>query len=163
MRIRRPARALAAAAPLALALVLAAAPQASAGILDGSANNLEVLDHISALSTIINSDADFNDNANRRNRGNGDEPFAGAMRDAGPPAECEATVTATDPDGATGTATTALPTGQASTELDIPDTAPGTAWGHGDTDHLAGQIVCSDARTGAVLGMVSIDVDRTAH
>jgi hypothetical protein len=131
-------------------------------VADGSLNNLSVIDHISALNALINSDTHFNDNANNRNRGNGDD-LAGATRDAGPQAECEATVTATDPDGATGTATVGIPNGHASTEIDIPDTAPGTAWGHGDTDHLAGQIVCSDAQTGAVLGMVALDEDRTAR
>jgi hypothetical protein len=52
-------------------LVIAVVP-AHAGILDGTLNNLQVLDHVSLLNSNVNSDpqASQNNNANTRAEGN---------------------------------------------------------------------------------------------
>lgn len=62
-----------AAVGLTTASALLAAAPAHADILDGSANNLDVIDHIAALNTAINSDPTTSEvrNANTRADGRG--------------------------------------------------------------------------------------------
>jgi hypothetical protein len=60
----------AAVAITALGLTLSATP-AQAGILDGSLNNLDLIDHISALNTNINSDPQYSENNNANTRAYG--------------------------------------------------------------------------------------------
>lgn len=157
LRIPDPLRA-AAAVPLAAAVILPAAPQASAGLIDGSLNNLHVLDQANILGALVNSRIGDSNN----NNGNGRNiDFGATMRDA-PGVTCEITATATDPDGATGTVSVAVPAADAQTELYFRDQRSGTRWGVGDLDHVAGQLTCSDARTGALVGMVAIDTDEIA-
>ncbi|MGW0665082.1 hypothetical protein [Streptodolium elevatio] len=52
------------------AAVLAAVP-AHAGIIDGSGNNLDVIDHIAALNTNINSDPTTSEVRNANTRADG--------------------------------------------------------------------------------------------
>lgn len=161
MSSSRSLRTMAAATPLAVAVILAAAPQASAGLIDGSLNNLHVADKSNILGALLNSHiTDLpNNNANTRNDGNRNN----SIRAAAPTAMCELTITATDPDGATGTASIAVPPDAAyAHEIQIPDQAPSTKWHVGDVDHLVGQLACSDTETGALVGLVVIDEDETA-
>jgi hypothetical protein len=52
------------------AAVLTAVP-ANAGVLDGALNNLHVLDHVSALSSNLNSDPQAGENNNSNTRADG--------------------------------------------------------------------------------------------
>jgi hypothetical protein len=150
-------------APLAAITVTAAVAgigPASAGLIDGSLNNLHLADRADILTAMLNSNvvSDANNNRNVTRM----RPLPLVDRDTTGD-RCEATLTATDPDGAAGTAAFQVAaTAEAHTELRITDQVPGTVWHRGDVDHFAGQLVCYDARTGAVIGMVAIDEDLTA-
>lgn len=145
------------------AAVLATVQPASAGLIDGSLNNLHAADNSNILGLMLNSSIspDANNNANSRVSGRSRALHlsnADTVLD-----RCEVTLTATDPDGASGTTTVAVaPEGRSTTEIRITDQVPGTHWHAGDVDHFAGQLVCYDARTGATVGMIAIDEDLTA-
>lgn len=163
-------RALTAAAPLALAAILASAPQASAGISDAALGNTHVLNHGYTLGVVISSaiSDDSTDYASARNVA---DAFAGnwvgnLVNDAArntPPSvtTCRVAVTATDPDGATGSASAAVPTGVANVGLNIPDQARGTKWGVGDFDHYAVRLTCS--AQGGNVNEVTLDQDEIAN
>jgi hypothetical protein len=170
MKPHRSLRALAAATPLAVATLLAAAPQASAGISDAALNNPHVLEHGAKLSVEFSSaisDSAADAATARKVADSLVGTWAGdlvdeAMRNA--PAStstCRVAATAIDPDGAAGTVSAAIPAGVANTELDIPDQTPGTTWGAGDLDHFTVQLTCTDTQRGNVSRTV-LDEDQTA-
>ena len=164
-------RAVTAASPLALAAILAAAPQASAGINGATLDNPRVLDSGKTLSVMLSSDIsdDTTDDAVARNVA---DTFAGdwagglienAMRNTPRRVStCRVTATASDPNGATGTASTAVPTGVTSKELRFPARAPGGKWGVGDVDHFAVQLACTGDQKATPVGKATIDQDETA-
>ena len=164
-------RAVAAATPLAIAAILAAAPQASAGISDAALNNPHVLDHGNTLGLTFSSAVSdqATDNAIARNIA---DDFIGnwaggllesAMRNEPPDAStCDVTVTATDPDGAKGTVSAAVPAGVTNNELAIPDQAPGAKWRAGDVDHFNVQLTCTDAQHGNRMSKAILDQDQAA-
>lgn len=162
-------RTLTAAAPLAFAALLAAAPQASAAIGGAVVDNPHVVDQGRALSVSFGTavtDA-ATDNAIARNVANtflGD--WAGplmqaAMQNAPQPAStCHMTMTATDPNGARGTVSGPVQSGVVANDLSIPDQAPGTKWGAGDMDHFAVEVTCADAERGTQMSKATIEQDQ---
>lgn len=164
-------RAVTAAAPLALAAVLASAPQASAGINGVTLTNPRVLDSGKTLSVTLDSDISdaATDNAIARKVA---DTFAGdwagglienAMRNTPPrPSTCRVTATASDSNGATGTASATLPTGVSNKELDFPARTPGAKWGVGNVDHFAIQLACTDDQNATPVGRATIDQDEIA-
>jgi hypothetical protein len=70
----------------AAGITLSATP-ARAGILDGSLNNADIIDHISLLNSNINSDPQYTENRNAKTRATGREhlcPRRGHRRRDGP-------------------------------------------------------------------------------
>lgn len=176
MDSRNSLRALAAATPLALAAILAAAPQASAAIAGADVQNPHVINHGRTLSIVFDS-AVSNQSADTAAAQQLADSLVGnwagglieyAMQHA--PAQsatpdastCHLTATATDPNGARGTATAEIPAGVTSTTVAIPDQAPGTAWGVGDVDQFSMQLTCTDTQRGAQMGKATIVQDETA-
>lgn len=162
-------RTLTAAAPLAFVAILASAPLASAGISDAALGNTHVLNHGNTLSVMVSSATsdDSTDSATAQNvadafiGGWASSLIANAMRNTPPSVTtCQAAVTVTDPDGATGSASGAVPVGVATIKLNVPDRAPGTKWGVGDLDHYALQLTCSAQRGN--ISKVTIDQDEIA-
>jgi hypothetical protein len=86
-----------------------------------------------------------------------------AVRNAPPSVStCRATVTATDPNGATGSTSVVVPTGMTSSELEIPDQAHGTKWGVGDLDQFSVELTCTDSHRGAQVSKVTVDQSEIA-
>jgi hypothetical protein len=162
--------ALTATTPLALAAVLAAAPQAGAAVGGAMVDGPRVLDNGRTLSVVLdsaitdaNTDSAMAQEVAGALAGEGiGDLVAYALRN-GPPqtSACNATVTATDPDGARGTASAALRTGQASNEIRVPDQAAGTRWGVGDFDRFDVRIECT-APPGAGMSVTTVDQDGIA-
>jgi hypothetical protein len=159
-------RAVAVPAAVAFGALVALAPAAQAGMIDGSLNNLHTLDHsnilgVMAMSAITDGS---NSNANTRAAGKINNSVHMQAADTAASAQsCTLTVTARDPDGAWGRATVAVPEGTAGTVIRIPDESPVAVYGVGDTDHLAGDIVCTDTATGAVTALLDVTTDLVAH
>ena len=155
---------------VAMGAVLALAPGAQAGLVDGSLNNAHVLSGSNVLGVLVNSNLEnSNGNSNSRNNGGLNNALGGpiemrsALRDASAAPDCEITVRAADGNGAAGTATVALPQGEHETEVDVPDDVPGTAYAPGDHVHLSADITCADSATGAVNGLLSVSDDEIAR
>lgn len=161
-------RPLALAAPLALGTVLAAAPQASAGISDAVLSSPHVLDNGKTLNVTFSSaitDA-ITDNTIARNAasavvGNwvGDLLDYAVRNTPTRTSTCRVTTTATDPNGAKGTTSAVIPVGVTKMALNIPDQAPGTKWAVGDRDHFAVTLVCTDDQSAAQVSELTIDQD----
>jgi hypothetical protein len=162
---------LAASAPLALAAVLAAAPQAGAGVGGAAVSSPHVAADgtltVEFTSAVSDQAADAAEARNVAASFVGE--WAGQLIDEAarnnPPhaaATCRANATATDPNGATGTASADVPTGLNDTRLVIPDQAPRTKWGVGDLDHFTVELVCTDTGTGGSVSRAVIDQDETA-
>lgn len=172
MSPRTTLRTLGVAAPLAVAALLAAAPQAVAGVADAAVNNPQVVDQggklaVDFTSAVSDQTADAAEAREVAAGLVGD--WAGQLVDQAerdnPPrnATCQATATATDPNGATGTASVPVPTGYADTMLQIPDQAPGTTkWGVGDLDHFTVNVTCTDMTAGGGISKAVIDEDAIA-
>lgn len=64
-------RSVLAAAFLAFGMAVTVAAPAHAGILDGTLSNLQIIDHLSALDTNINSDPQTSENRNANIRADG--------------------------------------------------------------------------------------------
>jgi hypothetical protein len=159
MKPRKSLGALAVATPLAVAAVLAAAPQAGASIADATMNNPQVLDHGSMLSIMFSStiSGDATDAAAAQNvaaglAGSGVGALVDYALQHSPQqtSTCRVTATATDPDGAGGTASADVPVGMTENEIRIPDQVHGTKWGKGDLDHFNVQLVCAQNQRGNV-------------
>jgi hypothetical protein len=162
--------ALTATTPLALAAVLAAAPQAGAAVGNATVSGPRVLDNGRTLSVMLgNAVSDVNaDDAMAQQvtaalAGNGiGDLVAYAMRNSPQrTSTCNAAVTATDPNGAGGTGSAVLRTGQASNEIRIPDQAAGTKWAVGDFDHFAVKVTCTDT-SGTGMSVTTVDQDGIA-
>jgi hypothetical protein len=162
---------LAASAPLALAAVLAAAPQATAGVAGAALSNPRVLTDGGTLSVDFTSAVSDQaaDTAEARNvAASLVGEWAGQLIDDAarnnPPrvSTCQVKATATDPDGAAGTASAAVPSGVGDTPLTIPDQAAGTKWGVGDLDHFTVELTCTDTGAGGSVSRAVIDQDETA-
>lgn len=162
---------LAVSAPLALAAVLAAAPQAGAGVGGAAVSSPHVVSAGGTLTVEFTSAVSDQaaDTAEARNVAAslvGD--WAGQLVDEAarenPPhaSTCRVNATATDPNGATGTASAAVPTGIGQTQLTIPDQAAGTKWGVGDLDHFTVQLTCTDTGMGGSISRAVIDQDEVA-
>jgi len=78
------------------------------------------------------------------------------------PTTCQATATATDPNGATGTGSATVPVGMTTTQIDIADQTPGTTWAVGDIDHLNVQVTCADGRGNSQVAKATLDQDALA-
>lgn len=171
---RKPLRTLTAAAPLALtaltALLLSAAP-ADAGVGATTIDNPRVTGNGSTLtaelSTTITDQS--TDNAVAQNVADsflgswGADVISYALQNSPPRVStCQATVTATDPDGATGTATTTVPTGTTTQQITLRNQTPGATWRVGDSDRFATRVVCTDTGNGAQVTTVSVDQEETA-
>jgi len=162
---------LGAAAPLAAAAVLAAAPQASAGVGDAGVGNAHVVSNGSKLtvdftSAVSDQAADATEARNVAASLVGE--WAGQLVDEAARNDtpqqaptCRATATATDPNGATGTASAAVNPGFSATQLEFPDQAAGTKWGAGDLDHFTVELTCTDMQLGNISRAV-IDQDAIA-
>jgi hypothetical protein len=170
MKPRKSLGALAVATPLAVATVLAAAPQAGAAIADAAMNNPQVLDHGNTLSIMFSStiSSDAADDAAAQNvaTGLGGNVVGGlvdyALRHSPQQiSTCRVTATATDPDGAGGTASADVPAGVTENEIRIPDQVHGTKWGKGDVDHFNVQLNCAQDQRGNVSKAI-LDQDAAA-
>lgn len=159
------------AGPLALGTILAGAPQASAAISGVVPSSPRVLDNGKTLNVTFSSDITdaASDNAIARDvagalggNGLGDLVKYALSKAPTRTSNCRATVTATDSDGATGTASAAVPVGATNVAVNLPDQTPGTKWGVGDRDRLNVTLICTDSRSGAQLSEVTIDRDETA-
>jgi hypothetical protein len=151
--LSRPLRTVLAATPIALTAVLATAGQAGAGMVGITVLNPTVLDHgrtlrVTVGGTMSQSEADA---TARTMLSTLVGPWAGDLlthaQQAAPPQDsaCRVTVTVTDPDGATGTASAVIPAGATSRQIDIRDEAGGTVWRAGDVDQFQTQQVCDGA------------------
>lgn len=139
------------------AVTVDVAPNACAGLIDGSLNNLHAADNSNVLNASMSSNVQLASNNHANNRSSRPRTEA----DSTP--SCKVIVTVTDPSGASGTAVLPInSSGAAETPVNIPDQVPATSWHHGDLDHVAGQLICTDPESGAMLGMVNIDEDRVA-
>jgi hypothetical protein len=159
MKPRKSLGALAVATPFAVAAVLAAAPQAGAAIADASMNNPQVLDHGDTLSVMFDStiSSDATDQAAAQTVATGlAGNWVGGLVDYAlrhspqQTSACRVTATATDPDGAGGTASAEIPAGTTENEIRIPDQVRGTKWGKDDIDHFNVQLTCAQNRQGNV-------------
>jgi hypothetical protein len=161
-------RSLSLAGALALGGVVILAPTAQAGMIDGSLNNAHVLDHGNLLGVMVNSKLSDDSNNNANSRADGQSNNAAALRAAhtrsaaAPASSCTLTLHADDPDGASGSTTVALPDGTAQSEVDVPDNNPAVRYAVGDTDHLTGEIVCTDTATGEVIDALDVSSDLVA-
>jgi hypothetical protein len=164
-------RVLTAATPLALAAVLAGAAQADAAIGDAGVDNPHVLNHGATLRVTLES-AVSNQAADDALARNMADSVAGswiggmidyAIRNSPQrPTTCQATATATDPNGATGTGSATVPVGMTTTQIDIADQTPGTTWAVGDIDHLNVQVTCADGRGNSQVAKATLDQDALA-
>lgn len=165
-------RALAVAAPVAVAAVLASAPLAGAAVGDAGMTDPHVIDQGNKLAVTLGSTVsnDAADNAMARAM---TERLVGgwagdlvdyAVRNNTPAQAqtCRATVTAIDPDGAAGTASALVPTGASNMELDIVDQAAGTKWAVGDVDHFTLQFTCTGAKQAGNMAQTILDEDQIA-
>jgi hypothetical protein len=165
-------RALTTVAALAVAGVLAAAPLANAAIGAAGLTAPSVADHGRTLNvpvTLVSDEAAGTDTTAARSMADalvGD--WVGDLMDYAqrntPPAQpsCQVKATATDPDGATGTASASLAAGTSVSTLAIPDQANGTVWGVGDNDHFNLKFTCADAHRNTQLSQADIDQDAVA-
>jgi hypothetical protein len=164
-------RVLTAATPLALAVVLGAATQADAAIGDAGLESPHVLNHGATLRVTLET-AVSNQAADDALARNVAESVAGnwiggviddAIRNSpSRPTTCQATATASDPNGATGTGSATVPVGMANTQIDIADQTPGTKWAIGDVDHLNVQVTCADGQRGSQVEKATLDQDALA-
>jgi len=166
MKPAKSLRALTAATPIAFLAVLASAPQASAGIGDAVLGSPQVMHDGNTLGVLFSSTVtdQGTDNAIAQKV---TEAFLGSWADGlvdsavhnAPPSvsTCRVTVTATDPNGATGTTSAVVPTGMNSNELEIPDQVHGTKWGVGDLDQFSVQLTCTDNQRGGQVSKVTLD------
>lgn len=162
---------LAASAPLAIAAVLAAAPQATAGVAGAAVSNPHVVSNGSTLTVDFTS-AVSDQAADAAEARNVAASFVGewagqlideAARNNPPSAStCRVKATASDPDGAAGTASAAVPSGIGDVQLAIPDQAAGTKWGVGDLDHFTMELTCTDTGMGGSVSRAVVDQDETA-
>lgn len=159
------------AGPLALGTIFAAAPQASAAISDVVPSSPRVLDNGKTLNVVFSSaiTGAITDNIIARNLasafvGNrlGDLVEYALPNTPARVSSCRVTTTAIDSNGATGTASAAVPVGVTNIALNLPDQTPGTRWGVGDRDHLAVTLICTDSQSGAQMSEVTTDRDETA-
>lgn len=171
MKPPTPLRVLTAATPLALAVVLGGAAQADAAIGDAGVDSPHVLNQGATLRVTLESAVSDQaaDNALARSMA---DSLAGnwiggvidyAIRNSpSRPTTCQATATATDPNGATGTGSATVPVGMANTQIDIADQTPGTRWAVGDVDHLNVQVTCDDGRGDTQVQKATLDEDALA-
>ena len=158
-------RTLTTAASLALASVFAAAPSASAAIGDPTLNTPRVLDNGRTLSVPFDVSADevgntamAQDLAASLVGGWAGQLIGYAAANAPQdPATCHATVTATDSDGAAGSASVDIPAGARTETAAIVDQARGTRWGVGDVDHFNLKFACTDVHRNSKLSEVEVD------
>jgi len=75
---------------------------------------------------------------------------------------CRATVTATDSNGATGTASEVVAEQGDAAPLTIANRTHGVRWGAGDVDHFTYKMTCTDMRNGSQLSNVTVDQDAIA-
>ncbi|GAA1980718.1 hypothetical protein [Catenulispora subtropica] len=150
---------------LAAVTTLATVEPAHAGLIDGSLNNLHAVKNSNALGAVFSSNIAIEERNESNHHGHlAKHSLSVADADSNSvPRRCEATVTVTDSDGASGTMTVVIPVDvPASTQVSIPDQAPGTAWHAGDMDHVTGHLACYDTRTGAMVAMILLNEDRKA-
>jgi hypothetical protein len=157
---------------LAVAGVLAAAPLADAAIGAAGLNAPTVADQGKTLNvpvTLVSDEASSTDTTAARNVADSlVGSWIGDLMDYAerntPPAEpsCQVTATATDPDGATGTASASIPAGTSVSSLAIADQTNGTVWGVGDLDHFTLKFTCTDAHRNAQLSQATIDQEAVA-
>jgi hypothetical protein len=165
-----PVRTVTAAAAVALAGLLAAAPQASAAIGAAALHTPHVADD--GANLVVPLDATADQAAGMAMARKVADSLAGtwlsgliqdATANAAPTAPtCRATVTATDSNGAAGTATEILPAQGAAKPLTIPDQTRGTRWGVGDVDHFTLKMTCTDTSRNSQLSDISVDQDAIA-
>ena len=167
-----PLRTAAAVATAALAGVLAVAPEASAAI--GTAALTappRVMDEGRSLRVPFDAAADQAAGAAMAQQVA--DSFAGgwlggvlqyaAADAANAGSTCRETVTATDSNGAAGTATEIVPDQGDAAPLTIANRTRGVRWGAGDIDHFTLKMTCTDARNGSQLSNVTLDQDAVAE
>lgn len=166
-----PLRTVAAVATAALAGVLAVAPEASAAIGTSALTAPpHVLDQGRTLSVPFDASAD--QAAGTAMARQVADSFAGtwlgsvlqyaATDAANTKPTCRETATATDANGATGTATEIVPDQGTAAPLAIANRTPGVRWGAGDIEHLTLKMTCTDARNNSQLSDVTLDQDAVA-
>jgi hypothetical protein len=163
-------RTAAAAASVALVGILAAAPQANAATDPAALTSPQVQDGGRSLVVPLDVTGDrLAGTTAARELANslagtwlGDLIDYAARNSTPSSATCRAAVTATDSNGATGSAVEVIRSGAASVPLTIPDQAPGTRWGAGDIDHFTTKLTCTDDRTASKLSEITVDQDAIA-
>lgn len=157
-------------ASLALAGVLAAAPQASAAVGVADLNTPQVLDNGATLRVPVNvttgQAADMTLARNVAEEFLGDwaaDLIDAAARNTPPTTRtCLVTAKVADPNGASGTASATVAAGASLSSLDVPNQVRGAHWGAGDFDHLAVKTTCTDTSAGGNASHSEVTVDQDA-
>lgn len=171
MRSLTSLRTITAGASLALAGVLAAAPEASAAISAPGLNSPQVLDNGSTLRVPVNVTADGAADSTAAKKvadaflgGWADGLIDYAIRNT-PQATrtCLVTATVTDPNGAAGTASATVPAGASLSSLNVPNQVRGARWGSGDFDRFGVKVTCTDTYGNTSHSELTFDQNATAE